>query len=478
MRTNKIAAQRKKIMTQGFVSFPQNFLPKGTTEEKEYLQMWLGTPKDNYAVISKYSDSLPDGEEKSWWEAWKHKFSLSTLEERKLERRDSDSIADLERKSSPRLERRAPDPISRGGGAPPLNFLKYVTKVLLVWRVTHMASDYIPELYNLAPILESLMTVTTADLIGTFGILVATWQSAGWVYTTDEGPIERASTYLGELMERGKNLLTGEGSESGSGSVRAAVAVINARIQLTVDRTCICESKCAGDPAECTVRGKTEETRLCELKKGDRARCHKNWRSSRDLQPIQFFLEAINDEKRDAEISEIHPRGGGAPRENPFSGLGFRSALGEPSYYTTTLAYALTMLIFGAGVRAVAAVVPVSVVLQSFLVIISALYALTATARVAGEMLNTITNLLLNAGLEEEFFDVRDDSLGAFLQRLETAVVPSQIFPILFSHVLDPLRNAFLGVVDPSFCAVYERVLWMLHTGRLSDEISANIIGS
>jgi len=365
--------------------------------------------------------------------------------------------------------------------------------------------------------------------------LVLSW-SPGWVAAglLDE-QLERLTGYLGELMTRGANLLSPSPEQdleagtvmtdddetvdakvdalSPSGSTLATVALVKSasqsssssssplsdadqralgKFQITQDRKCICESLCTGegDEARCEVTGidppyhstvlegaPRPSPPLCTVPKRTRHPCHKDWRTLEEFEKVTAFQEYLAQERLE-RVSQ----GGGVPGEDPFSGIPIELRDPEPpSEYTRTLAFALAMLVYGVGVCTIMAIIPASIMLQSFLVIISALYALTATARVAREMLDTITNLLLNAGLGEEFFDVRDDSLGAFLQRLETAVVPSQIVPILFSHVLDPLRDAFQSVVwegKYGLYALYDRIVHMLHAGRLSDEIVSHMVNA
>ena len=85
-------------------------------------------------------------------------------------------------------------------------------------------------------------------------------------------------------------------------------------------------------------------------------------------------------------------------------------------------------------------------------------------------MLNTIYNVLLNTGLGLGFFEVYDDSLEAFLERLGRAISPRQISPILFSHILDPLWRA-VGAPDLGFRGTFRFFQRILRDGFLSPEI-------
>lgn len=504
-------------MTQAAAWSHENFANEGTPEEKEYLRVWLGTETGNLMAISRYVQSLRAGAEKSWWEGWQQEFypplerasswgqsGPSGLGKRQREVRYADlgkkrsRPADKRSDSRP-LERSVSEPMitSNAGGA--RSRLKYVVKFLFVWGIS--GYFYLPLYAALRP----LVSIVASELISGLGLGLGLWGIASTPLVDEQ--LERATNALEGLMTSGARRLQSEdpSDSPASGVVSAAVAVVVERsdkIQITQDSRCICENECKGDPPVCKVSGrepparlegiprptKPLDPRLCQVEKGDEAPCFLDWRSPAKFPLLQVHLECIDQEdtmeetkdepanveikEGDAEMKDSNPigGGGGAPGEDLSSGF-------EASYYTRTLAYVLTLLVFGAGVGAVVALAQPYAVVQTFVFIVGALYAISATVRLARELLYTIFNLLLNTGLGLGFFDVHDDSLGAFLERLKAAVTPRQIYPILFSNLLDPLREALSGVgAELSFWSVYENILLMVDTGNFSSETVRNLI--
>jgi len=498
-------------MTQDATGSTENLGMAGTPKEKKYFLTWLGTEYENYKDISEYVARLGPGEEKSWWDGWLRQYyavppAKPTSKERSRKRRYSYSSSASPEESIKRGKRgkSAPKITSTAGGA--VNrYLQYVAKFLigLASAATIIRTPLRRVLY---PALRPLISQVAANIavdIGSIAVGVA----------------------LAELMFKGGRLLN---PGSGSGLTRAAVAAVatlhqRGVFQFTLDRLCLCRTECKKKDGESRYTCKVlegAEGDECPVKEDDEAECNVEWRAIADFHdiavarslglggsgavsvsssssspspspsPMPPLSPPIDEDRKEKDRS---PRGfPDVPSGSGISGSGTGlSAAGrvpsppgetfsqdpcasEAPYWVRLVAYTITLLVFGTGAGAVLSVVRPYVVLQSFLFIVGALYAISATVRSAREMLSTIFNLLLNTGLGLGFFDVRDDSLEAFLQRLETAVTPRQVSPILFSHLLDPLRDAFLGVgVDPSFCSVYEKVLHMVWDHRTEEFICA-----